>query len=382
MSLQRFEYISPENVSFIFELEGTILTNITTSLQPKPYTSPRTSIIIPEGVVTIGDDVCNRLPERLGFDNIGFPKSLRHIGNRAFHNRINGMRSIRFPASLLSIGTEAFSIAGEWGHTISVTLLNIPSKVQSIGERAFEKWSSLKTLKLGKSLTEIGAAAFAYCNNILTWEGPQFTGKLLITDGKIKAVFGEAEIIRIPEGITAIDTLAFSSSYLYTSPGPWSYNKYRGAIKIILLETLTEIGDRAFYGSRIQELEIPHSVNSIGINPIASTPCVRVTGKFSFADTMLIDGTRLISATRQADGSKIPEGITHIGDYAFLYNNSEQIIIPEGVISIGNYAFAGCPNLMSVKLPETLIHIGENAFSNCNYLRNLIIPSSVNNSNL
>ncbi|MDE5795556.1 MAG: leucine-rich repeat domain-containing protein, partial [Muribaculaceae bacterium] len=113
------------------------------------------------------------------------------------------------------------------------------------------------------------------------------------------------------------------------------------------------------------------------INPIAATPCTRVTGKFSFADTMLIDGTTLVGTVRQAVNPHIPEGITHIGDYTFLGNTSERIIIPEGVVSIGDYAFARCPNLMSVELPNTLIHIGNDAFSNCNYLRNLVIPPSV-----
>ncbi|MDE6669870.1 MAG: leucine-rich repeat domain-containing protein [Muribaculaceae bacterium] len=381
MNLQYQEYVSLDNIKFTFESNGGVLTRITTTLIPEQYTFYSTSLIIPEGIITIGEDICDRLPERIGFNSIIFPKSLRHIGHRAFRNRINGMRSIRFPARLLSIGDEAFALSGEWGQTSSVTLLNIPSEVQSIGKRAFEKWTSLKTLRTGKNLTEIGTAAFAYCNKVLNWEGPQFTGKMLITAGCVKAVFGEAEIIHIPEGVTGVDTLAFSSSYCYTSPGPWSYNKYRGAIRITLPDSLTEIGDRALYGSRIQELEIPVSVASIGINPIAGTPCTRVTGKFSFADTMLIDGPTLVGTVRQAVNPHIPKGITHIGDYAFLGNSSERIIIPEGIVSIGNYAFAGCPNLMSVKLPDTLVHIGNEAFSNCAHLRNLVIPPSANKSN-
>lgn len=381
MTLQHQDYISSDNIKFTFEINRDTLTRITTTLQPEQYTFHTTSLIIPEGVIKIGDDICDQLPEQIGFNSIIFPRSLRYIGHRAFRNRISDMRSIRLPIKLLAIGDEAFSLSGLWGKTSSVTLLNIPSEVQSIGKGAFEKWTSLKTLKIGKKLTEIGTAAFAYCNKVLNWEGPQFTGRMLIAKGCVKAVFGEAEIIRVPEGITAIDTLAFSSSYCYTSPGPWSHNTCRGAVRITLPESLARIGDRAFYGSRIQELEIPESVSSIGINPIAGIPCTRVTGKFSFADTMLIDGTTLVGTVRRAANPHIPEGITHIGDYAFLGNTSERIVIPEGVVSIGNYAFAGCRNLMSVKLPDTLVHIGTDAFSNCDYLRNLVIPPSANKSN-
>ena len=60
----------------------------------------------------------------------------------------------------------------------------------------------------------------------------------------------------------------------------------------------------------------------------------------------------------------ISEGVTSIGDYAFLecYNLS-SITIPDSVTSIGDYAFVDCSNLISITIPEGVTSIEEGAFS-------------------
>lgn len=54
---------------------------------------------------------------------------------------------------------------------------------------------------------------------------------------------------------------------------------------------------------------------------------------------------------------------------ANLYVNGEKItklIIPEGVTSIGDRAFVNCLNITNVVIPKSLNHIGKDAFNYCN----------------
>jgi uncharacterized repeat protein (TIGR02543 family) len=62
----------------------------------------------------------------------------------------------------------------------------------------------------------------------------------------------------------------------------------------------------------------------------------------------------------------IPQGITSIGNYAFVgFTAITEIAIPEGVTSIGQHAFDGCSSLTTVTLPTSLTFLGGYAFNDC-----------------
>ena len=62
----------------------------------------------------------------------------------------------------------------------------------------------------------------------------------------------------------------------------------------------------------------------------------------------------------------IPQGITSIGNYAFVgFTAITEIVIPEGVTSIGQHAFDGCSSLTNVTLPTSLTFLGGYAFNDC-----------------
>ena len=49
----------------------------------------------------------------------------------------------------------------------------------------------------------------------------------------------------------------------------------------------------------------------------------------------------------------LPDGLTHIGDYAFCRSLITEIMVPESVTSIGPYAFEECESLQSINVePE------------------------------
>ena len=54
-----------------------------------------------------------------------------------------------------------------------------------------------------------------------------------------------------------------------------------------------------------------------------------------------------------------------------------SIIIPDGVTSIGDEAFLGCSSLKSIVIPDSVTSIGERAFKSCESLESIVIPGTV-----
>ena len=71
----------------------------------------------------------------------------------------------------------------------------------------------------------------------------------------------------------------------------------------------------------------------------------------------------------------IPDSVTTIEDMAFQSNNLTSVVIPDSVTTIGNEAFSS-NNLTSVVIPDSVTTIGEGAFG-ANNLTSVVIPDSV-----
>jgi len=68
----------------------------------------------------------------------------------------------------------------------------------------------------------------------------------------------------------------------------------------------------------------------------------------------------------------IEDGITSIGDYAFIMCKSlTSITIPNSVLWIGNHAFVWCENLTSITIPNSVESIGDMAFYRCENLKHI-----------
>ncbi len=74
----------------------------------------------------------------------------------------------------------------------------------------------------------------------------------------------------------------------------------------------------------------------------------------------------------------IPQSVTSIGEYAFWYcRNLETVTLPDGITAIGNNAFNKCNSLINISLPNSLSSIGERAFSQCENLSEISLPESL-----
>ncbi len=75
----------------------------------------------------------------------------------------------------------------------------------------------------------------------------------------------------------------------------------------------------------------------------------------------------------------IPEGVTEIGEDAFITRGMEAVIMPSTLKRIANNAFFECTGLSFVDFSKcrNLTHIGAYAFSECWALSEIVLPSSL-----
>ena len=178
--------------------------------------------------------------------------------------------------------------------------------------------------------------------------------------------------ISLPEGLTSIgDTVFWGCTSLPSIDFPSS---------------LTRIGNRAFATCHsLASVDIPSGVTNIG--EAAFGGCTSLASVMVSADNTVYDSREGCNAIIEIEtntliagcrNTVIPEGVTGIADYAFVYCISlTSIDIPSGVTSIGDGAFYGCSSLASVDIPEGVTSIGACAFSDCTSLASVDIPFGV-----
>lgn len=69
----------------------------------------------------------------------------------------------------------------------------------------------------------------------------------------------------------------------------------------------------------------------------------------------------------------VENGVTSIGDYAFLYSDISTISLSDTIENIGNSAFFGCSKLNEILIPKSVMSIGDSAFDWCVSLENIFV---------
>jgi hypothetical protein len=132
-------------------------------------------------------------------------------------------------------------------------------------------------------------------------------------------------------------------------------------------DTITSIGDSAFYGNKIETLEIPNSVTSMG--------------EAAFSDNLISEltiGTGLTEINREAFQKNrltqviIPNNVETIGFAAFESNDITHLSIPKNVKFIADQAFNLSRCLESVTF-EGNPELGEHIFESCRNLKIMIV---------
>ena len=155
----------------------------------------------------------------------------------------------------------------------------------------------------------------------------------------------------IPNSVTSIGSCAFAECNSLTS--------------VVIPDSVISIGDDILYGC--------DSLTSIEVDKNNEYYC-SIDGNLYNKDA-----TTLIKyAIGKTDTSfTIPDSVTNIGDWAFMFSSLTSIVIPDSVTSIGYSAFSHCLSLASIEIPDSVTGIGWYAFYNCTSLTSIVIPDSV-----
>ena len=229
-------------------------------------------------------------------------------------------------------------------------VVNIPSEINgtpvtTIGNAAFRD-SSVTSVTIPASVTEIGANAFAGCTNLtsVNYIGGDWSN-LTIQSGN-PAVQDAANAPLFDFEFTPDNTAVIVTNY-----------KYNGAAADVTIPSryqgkpVTTIGHAAFFNSAVTSVTIPDSVTSI-------------------SDEAFINCPKLTNIS-------IPNSVTYIGFSAFSSCTSlKSITLPSSLSFISGALFLGCSQLTTIHIPVSVTSIGNNAFADCPSLMTVTYPGS------
>ena len=420
-------YVIPGSVTTIGEnafygctsLTKVTIPNTVTSIEASAFEScsALTSVTIPTGINRIEDYAfawCGSLK------SVTIPNSVISIGGYAFRG-CRSLTSITIPNSVTSIGEYAFS-------GTSITALNLPNGLQTIEYQAFA-YTPIESIRIPDSVTEMVYSFYGSdIQNVempdklvsmerdfhnTPWyeaqaDGSVYLGKMyyaykgtasdntqvVVKDGTLGVsggAFAEQDLsnVSLPEGLLEIGNSAFFGCHNLSSVSlPSTLQAIRdnafefcsSLTSITIPDRVTQLGNWVFSGCEsMTQATIGNSVQNVDsstfsdcyvlenilVNPGNSAYCSISGVLFNIDRTELI----LYPTGKTAQTYTVPNGVTSIGDYAFLYCNAiTDVILPGGVTSIGEGAFSTCEALKSITIPESVSSIGVDAFWRCTAL--------------
>ncbi len=374
-------------------IEGTTLTG---------WENPEGDITIPSEVTSIGDEAfagCS------GLTSITIPDSVTTIGSYAFSDCEN-LTSVNYEGTLeqwlnisfsdsksnplfyahhlyiddseltdLIIPNNVTNIKGYSFYGCSgLTSVTIPDSVTGIEKCAFTKCSGLTSVIIGNNVTSIGASAFSGCSGLTSITIP---GSVTSIEDSVFYNCDGLTSITIPDSVTKIKTRAFKNC--------------SGLTSITIPGNVTYIDYWAFQGcSGLTSITIPASVTSIKEETF--TDCNNLTSVnyegtleqwlnisfYGFDSNPLYYAHHLYINDSEVTDLVIPEGVTSIGNYAFIgCYGLTSITIPDSVTNVGYEMCCDCINLSSITLPGNVPKIWEGAFRGCSALTSITIPDTV-----
>ncbi|MDR3171053.1 MAG: leucine-rich repeat domain-containing protein [Treponema sp.] len=213
--------------------------------------------------------------------------------------------------------------------------------------------------------------------------------KTEVKDGKVTIIgyTGTVKDVRIPDKINGLPVTAIGGHF---DDGVFESKQLTS---VTIPNSITSIGEYAFYFNDLTSVTIPNSVTSIGGRAFDSGVNVVQNGRVvygtqeGFSYTLMNGTISIWSYTGTAKDVRIPDRIiglpvTNIGGFsieyyvgAFSEDQLTSVTIPNSVTTIGKDAFSW-NKLTSVTIPNSVTSIGENAFSE-NQLTSVTISNSV-----
>lgn len=364
-----------KNATWHYDEEKAILTisgtgetdNYTTSLPKQLKISDRFSLVVEEGITSIGDymfDFAN-------ISTVSLPSTLSKIGERAFYSSY--FEEINLPESLVFIGDYAFSFCNKVKNQQDISTL------QYIGTQAFYSSAIPGKVTISAS-TELGSGAFSYC--------PQLT-ELTIENGTSSIQTGafsnclKLEKVSIPENIEKIGRGAFYNCPNVKTPVNFSNLKDIGqkafsnsSVPGKVTIFASSVSENAFQNcSSLTEVTLDDSIETIMDSAFKDCKSLEKVNNFDKIKEFAVNA---FSGCESLVFEKITvkKDVTY-HPYCLAGTAVREVEYEEGNTITVNYLFSGCKQLKKVTLPSTVTTVSIGTFRNCEALDDINTPESL-----
>ncbi|SNR14207.1 leucine-rich repeat domain-containing protein [Tenacibaculum jejuense] len=309
------------------------------------YNTKLSAVSIPNTVTSIGVSAFSIT----AIKEIEIPDSVKEISKLAF--KFTFLEKIKLPASITTLSSGLFDT------TPSLKEITIPSEVTQIGDLAFRR-SAINVITL-KSVIPPSLNA-----NVFSGVVTDLSRATLIVPNGTKSLYASAFVWKdfgtIKEELISQNNINYEvTSHDLAEVKVIESPSVSGSVTIpdtIVYNdkdyTVTAIGDRAFYNTKLSAVSIPNTVTSIGVSAFSITAIKEI---------------------------EIPDSVKEISKLAFKFTFLERIKLPASITILSSGLFDTTPSLKEITIPSEVTQIGDLAFRrsaiNVITLKSVIPPS-------
>ena len=295
--------------------------------------------------------------------NITLPRSIQTIGTEAFYDvelrdvfymgNLEDWCKVHFEKNATNYGAKNLYLEGKL-----TTELIIPNTVKSLEEACFA-FSSLTKIQIPNSVTSLGDSLFLNCSSITN----------IILPSSIKKIKAYAF-----SGCNSLTSITIPATISHIEDGV--FERCSSLKEVTMPSSITSIGKGAFSNcTTLSNITLPKSIESI--EEAAFSDCVSLKN-ITIPDSVRYIGEWAFSGCKSLASITIPATISHIKEWMFERCSSlKEVTMPSTITFICDHAFSDCTSLKSITIPDSVRYIKKQAFSGCTSLSNVRIGSGI-----
>ena len=305
----------------------------------------------------------------------GEMKSYSWKSQYPWYSYASSIQHVVIEEGVTTIGYEAF-------YTCAMTSVVMADSVTTMSSGAFERCTSLVSIKLSNNITEIPSSTFERCSSLTS----------IVIPDSVRSVglwafmwCSNLKDVDFPEGYSTWSSGVFTRCeqlpYQYQIPEGTFYLDSQGVF-------YTVIDDTAYIACNpLNATTYPDAIPDENSNPNAypvETAAANDMGTSGSTKWVVLDKNGETWLIIDGDGPmqdygdlydtpwshyyydieqlKICDGVTHLGDYAFREFSIKSVEIPDSVKSIGECCFAGS-SIQSFEVPANVTSMGSAALA-------------------